>query len=72
MWTDVIGGDEDNYGQEMAMYLHDDDVIKPSRNTGIRRFCTPATTRSKVNILPYLLHSFAVIRIVLDILMLLV
>ena len=41
---DVIGGDEDNYGQEMAMYLNEGDIIKPKKTRqGIRRFCTPVT-----------------------------
>ena len=57
--SDVIGGDEDNYGQEMAMYLNDNDIIKPDRPAaGIRRYCTPvaAKTRSKVNREPGILH----------------
>ena len=40
----TIGADEDAYGQEMALYLNEDDILKPKHKNkekhGILKFCS--------------------------------
>ena len=45
--TGAVGSDEDNYGQEMALYLNEDDILKPGQknhvalgNHGILQYCS--------------------------------
>ena len=48
-YTDAIGND-DSYGQEMAMFLNKDDVIKPSRRSaGIRSYCSATVAKPPVD-----------------------
>ena len=45
LFSGAVGTDEDTYGQEMALYLNEDDILKPGESNEddrILKFCNRA------------------------------